>query len=70
MKKQIKDMLEKLATMWTQPSTIFPINFSAPFSLSNKPFNLDWMLSKITNEKKAAENEVKHMRNDTAKFKS
>ena len=68
MKQQIEDMLEKLATMWTQPSILCPVNFSEPFNSSNKPFNLDWMLSKITNETKSAENEVKHMRNVTAKF--
>ena len=70
MKKQVEDMLEKLATMWTQPSTICPVNFSAPFNSSKKPFNLDWMLSKITNETEAAENEVNDMRSVTAKFLS
>ena len=68
--KQIEDMLEKLATMWTQPSILCPVNISEPFNSSNKPFNLDWMLSKITNETKSAENEVKHMRKVTAKFLS
>ena len=28
MKQQIEDMLEKLATMWTQPSILCPVNFS------------------------------------------
>ena len=63
-------MLEKLATMWAEPSILCPVNFLEPFNSSNKPFNLDWMLSKITNETKAAENEVNHMRNITAKFLS
>ena len=49
MKQQIEDMLKKLATMWTQPSILCPVNFSEPYNSSNKPFNLDWMLSKITN---------------------
>ena len=70
MKQQIEDMLEKLATMWTQPSILCPVNFSEPFNSSNKPFNLDWMLSKFTNETKSAENNVKRMRNVTAKFLS
>ena len=70
MKQQIEDMLEKLATMWTEPSILCPLNFSEPFNSSNKLFNLNYMLSKITNETKSAENEVKHMRNVTAKFLS
>ena len=70
MKKQIEEMLEKLATSWTESSILCPVNFSQPFNSSNKPFNLDWMLSKITNETKAAANEVNHMRNITAKFLS
>ena len=40
MKQQIEDMLEKLATMWTEPSILCPVNFSEPFNSSNKPFNL------------------------------
>ena len=63
-------MLEKLVTMWTQPSILCPDNFSEPFNSSNKPFNLDWMLSKITNETKSSEKEVKRMCNGTAKFLS
>ena len=55
MKQQIEDMLAKLATMWTEPSIMCPVNFSESFNSSNKPFNLDWMLSKITNETKSAE---------------
>ena len=70
MKKQIEEMLKKLATMWTEPSILCPVNFSAPFNSSNIPFNLDWMLSKITNETKSVENEVKRLRNVTAKFLS
>ena len=70
MKQQIEDVLAKLATMWTEPSIMCSVNFSEPFKLSNKPFNLDWMLSKVTNETKSAKNEVKCMRNVTAKFLS
>ena len=39
-KQQIEDMLEKLATMWTEPSILCPVNFSEPFISSNKPFQL------------------------------
>ena len=63
-------MLKKLATMLTHPSTIGPVFFSEPFNSSNKPFNLDGMLSKITNETKAAENEVKRVSKVTVKFLS
>ena len=45
-KQQIEDMLKKLATMWTEPSIICPVNLSQPSNSSNKPFNLNWMLSK------------------------
>ena len=50
LKQQIEDMLKKLATMRTEPSTICPVNFSASFNSSNKPFNLDWIFPKITKE--------------------
>ena len=70
MKKQIEDMLEKLPIMWTQPSTICPVIFSESFNSSIETFNLNWMLSKITNATKAAENEVNDMRNVTATFLS
>ena len=63
-------MLEKLAFLWTESSILCQVNFPQPLNSSNKPFNLDWMPSKITNETKAAENEVNHMRNITVKFLS
>ena len=43
---------------------------SKPFNSSHKPFNLNWMLAKIQNETNAAQQEVEHMRNVTAKFLS
>ena len=68
MKKQIEDVLKKLATMWTEPSILCPGNFSESFNSSSKPFDLVLILSKTTNDTKAAENVVEHMRNVTAKF--
>ena len=62
-------MLGKLATMWTQPSTIGPVIFSEPFNPSNKPLDFDGMLSKITKETKAAENKVKRVRSVTVNFR-
>ena len=65
MKKQIEDMLEKLATYGHNRQLYAHLIFQ-PFKSSSRPFNLAWMLSKITHETNAAENEVKHMRNVTA----
>ena len=70
MKTQVEDMLAKLAEMWSQPSAECPLDFSQPFNSSHKPFNLNWMLAKIQNETNAAQQEVEHMRNITAKFLS
>ena len=70
MKTQVEDMLAKLAEMWSQPSAECPLDFSQPFNSSHKPFNLNWMLAKTQNETNAAQQEVEHMRNITAKFLS
>ena len=70
MKTQVEDMLAKLAEMWSQPSAQCPLDFSQPFNSSHTPFNLNWMLAKIQNETNAAQQEVEHMRNITAKFLS
>ena len=68
MKEQNKDMLEKMATMYTEPSIFYPVDLLQSFNSSYMPLVLVWMLSKVFNETKAAENEVEHMRNITPKF--
>ena len=67
MKEQNEDMLEKMATMRTEPSIFSPVDLLQSFNSSYMPLLLDWMLSKFFNETKAAENKVEHMRNITPK---
>ena len=70
MKKQVEDMLAKSAEMWSQPSAECSLDFTQPFNSSHKPFNFNWILTKIQTETNAAQQEVEHMRNLTAKFLS
>ena len=65
-KTQIEERLQTLADMWATPTIFCPMDESRPFNASNKPFNVNWLHTKLLAELQAAKNDVFEMGNETA----
>ena len=64
----MKDMLDKLKTMWKHLSLLCTLNTASKFITSTSTFNFDWLLVKIDEEIISALHEVQKIREDSAAF--
>ena len=65
-KAQIEQRLQTLADMWAMPTIFCRMDESRPFNASSKPFNVNWLYTKLLAELQAAKNDVFEMGNETA----
>ena len=65
-KSQIEKRLQTFAEMWATPTIFCPMDESRPFNASSKPFNVNWLYTKLLAELQAAKNDVFEMGNETA----
>ena len=64
----MRNYLNKLSEKWRTPSKECPLDFSANFSSTTDPFNVDWLLDMIEDKAGAAKQEAQAIRTDTSRF--
>ena len=68
MKPDIEKMIQQLSFMWETPSLFCPLNFSTQFATNTSRLIVHWMLHQIDNKISAAQLDLAHIRNETARF--